>query len=610
MANMQDFRHADTRTSKSDTDRDNDGSTIELPVAKRRVQDAMKWRKAAHYDENWAKLIKMYASQYDYPELSNYEDIIAPNLMFSTANVIIPSIVVNYPKITVSARTPQGEANAQIVEAAANYNWQRYDFHDELKLAIKDFVIIGHGWVKTTWCLKEETVDVPRDEWTEMAQMALQEKYAAMEKARTSGLGVTFPEDEEVLASVPTTKVQVTEDRPEVKRISPFDVYIDPDATRIEDARWIAQRLYIPLSEAKDNEDWDPKARKSLVGTAMSEAKKEYDLTFEGEDRGTETDFAVVWEYYDLLENAMCVFADGADKFLVKPEPVEWPFGHPFVPAWNYSIPEKLYPLGDLETILPLQMELALTRTQMVNDRKRFRRMYMYKPEELGPDGLAAITSSDDNALIPVDSDQPFSEIFQAVATSSLPPEFYNQTAMILDDMNMVSGVTEYQRGSVAEVRRTATEASMIQDMSNARSAEKLSKIESMISHVARQCVQLAQIFLSTEQVARITGPEGAVQWVPYTPDQVQGEYDFSVEAGSTQPMNESFRRQSAMQLLDAMAPFLQLGVIDPFKLAEHVLRNGFGIKDPSSFIAQPPPMAPGMGPGGVPPDAGMPPAM
>ena len=199
----------------------------------------------------------------------------------------------------------------------------------------------------------------------------------------------------------------------------------------------------------------------------------------------------------------------------MKPTAFPYPFGHPFVFMLNHVVPEKLYPMGDLESILPLQIELALTRTQMVNDRKRFRRMYMYKPELIGPDGLAALTSSDDNALIPVDSDGPFGEVIAPMATTALPPEFYNQTAMILDDMDRTSAVTEYQRGSVSEVRRTATEASMIQDMSNARSADKLATIEQSIGEVAERCVQLAQEFLTTEQVAKIIGPDGGTEWVP-----------------------------------------------------------------------------------------------
>lgn len=574
----------------------------------RRVNDAMVWRKNAGFDEKWAKIIKLYANQYEYSELAGYSDIVAPNMMFSTANVIVPSVMVNYPKVAVTARRPEDADKARTVEAMVNYYWQHLDFQDELRLVVKDFVTLGLGITKVTWLLEEEEEDTPYDKYVEDIQEALTERAMGMLQAEQAGLDMSFPSEEEIIGSIPTTRTIAVQDRPHCERVSPFDVYIDPDATRFKNARWVAQRMYVPLDEAKRHEAWDGQARKKLKGTAMSQAKKDYDLMFSGEERGRESDFVVVWEYYDLIAGKVCTFAEGCDKFLVEPTDFPYPFGHPFVFMLNHVVPEKLYPMGDLESILPLQIELALTRTQMVNDRKRFRRMYMYKPELIGPDGLAALTSSDDNALIPVDSDGPFGEVIAPMATTALPPEFYNQTAMILDDMDRTSAVTEYQRGSVAEVRRTATEASMIQDMSNARSADKLATIERAIGEVAQRCVQLTQEFLTTEQVAKIIGPDGGTEWVPYDREAVQGEFDFVVEAGSTQPTNESFRRQSALQLLDAMAPFIQAGVVDPAKLAEHVLRNGFGVKDPSAFIMQQP--APQAGaPAGMPPEAaqGMP---
>lgn len=575
-----------------------------------KVEGAMKWRRDAKYDDKWSKIIKIYANQYDYPELSGYDDIIAPNMLFSTANVIIPSIMVNYPKITVTARKPEDQPSARVVEAMANYNWEHYNFQEEVRMVTKDFVTLGHGIAKVTWVLREEERELERDEWVSAVQQALLEVAEGKDSAEAAGMDVQFPTDEEVVGAVSTKQMFVVEDHAHVERVSPFDIYIDPDATRLKDARWIAQRIYMPLAEARNKEGWSAAARKRLKGTAMSDAKKDYDLMFTGEERGRDATFAVIWEYYDMVHGKMCVFAEGCDMFLSAPADFPYPFGHPFVFGLNYLVPEKLYPIGDLEAILPLQMELAFTRTQMVNDRKRFRRMYMYKPEVLGPDGLAALLSSDDNAMIPIDTDGAFGDALAPIATTPLPPEFYNQTAMILDDINMVSGVTEYQRGQVAEVRRTATEAAMIQDMSNARSADKLTIIEKMISDIAQRCVQLAQEFLTTDQVAKVTGPNGAVAWMPYTREDVQGEFDFHVEAGSTQPMNDTFRRQSAMQLLDVMAPFISAGVVDPAKLAQHVMREGFGIKDTDQFMMQQ--QQPGMGgppgaPGG-PQSVGMPP--
>lgn len=571
-----------------------------LNVYKRRVEHAVKWRQDAKYDETWSKLIKLYANRYGYDELSQYDDIIAPNMVFSTVNVIVPSVAVNYPKITVTARKPHDEMRASVVEAATNYNWRHFDVHDEFRQATKDFVIIGHGWLKTIWSFVQSERDWTPETFQAEAQARLMERQQAIAQAAQAGISESeFPSEEDVLASIPEMQPYIKEDQPLVQRVSPFDMYVDPDATTLKDARWIAHRMYIPIEVARKKEEWSRSARERIKPTGMSEAKKNTDITYDGEQRGSETEFAVVWEFYDLVNNKVSTFADGCDSFLVKPAMVPYAFPHPFIFIQNYEVPDKFYPLGDVEVVLPLQMELALTRTQMINDRKRFRRMYMYREAEIGEDGVNAILSGDDNVMINVQGDRPFAELLAPVATTGFTPEAYNQTAMILDDVNLATGVTEYQRGAMSEIRRTATEANMIQDGANARAADKLALIERGISKVASNMVALAQQFLTTDQVAKIVGEDGAVAWVPYSRDDIVGEFDFEVEAGSTQPQNESFRRQSALQMMDAMAPFVSAGVVNPFKLAEHVLRNGFGVKNPNEFLMQPVP-PPGMLPGGA----------
>lgn len=582
-----------------------------------RVQGAVKWRKDAKFDETWSKLIKLYANRYEYPELDGYQDVIAPNMVFSTVNVIVPSIVVNYPKITVTAAKQEFEQTAATVEAVANYHWRHFDVHKEFRAVVKDFAVLGHGWCKTTWEYEEKQESWTMEEWQAEAQKALMELEMRRAQAEAVGMPIELPSEEQVLASIPKRKTVVTKDNPIVERISPFDIFVDPNACRLKDAAWIAQRMYIPYEKAVKRKEWDQVARDRMSKTTMKAAKEDVDVNYDNEERLGDSSFVVVWEFYDLLEGTVETFAEGADRHLLKPARIPFAFENPFVYVTNYEVPEKFYPIGDVEAVAPLQMELALTRTQMVNDRKRYRRMYMVREDEVGPDGMDAMRSGDDNALILVEGDRPFGDIVAPMATQALPPEFYNQTAMILDDINMVSGVSEYQRGSVAEIRRTATEAAMIQDASNARAADKLAIVERAIGEVAQRLVQLSQQFLGTPQVAKIVGEDGATAWVPYSREDIQGEFDYSVEAGSTQPQNETARRQAAMQMMDAMAPFISMGVINANKVAEHVLRNGFGIKNPAEFMMAPPaadPMMAGGDPNAMPPGGmlggGMPPPM
>ena len=114
--------------------------------------------------------------------------------------------------------------------------------------------------------------------------------------------------------------------------------------------------------------------------------------------------------------------------------------------------------------------------------------------------------------------------------------------------------------------------------------------------------IQLLQQYMTGEAVVRVIGENGSPLWLTYDADYIQGQFDYEVEAGSTQPQNETFRRQSAMQMIDAMAPFAQAGVINMPEMAKYILQFGFGVKDPEQFIQAPPPPPPAMGPGAGPP--------
>jgi len=267
-------------------------------------------------------------------------------------------------------------------------------------------------------------------------------------------------------------------------------------------------------------------------------------------------------------------------------------FGHPYVMIRNYDVPDYFYPMGDLEAIEPLQRELNATRTQMMNHRKRYSRKYLFKESAFDADGRDALESDYDNVLVPVSSDENLTNVvvpFPAVVT---PPEFYRQSDIIEGDIQTVSGISEYQRGGLPEIRRTATEAAIVQDAANARAADKLATIEASIAEVAYRLVILAQQFMTGEQVARIVGKDGEPLWVTFDTEYIAGEFDYEVEAGSTAPANDSFRRQMALQMVDAMAPFAGAGIVNMPALAAHVLQFGFGVKNPDQFVtAGPPPM-------------------
>ena len=563
--------------------------TEQFETMKSRLESARRWRDDQGYDALWTRMVDLYRGKHWPRTTYSKEDLVVVNLAFSTVNVIAPSVSVNHPKVVVSPNSPDNQDRAAFVEAVVNHMWRHHDYQTPFKRAVKDFLIFGHGWIKVGWQFLEQERTLAEAERSEMMAEARGEvdAFAMMNPLMAAEL----PTETDIAASLPETAMTIVEDQPFVERVSPYDIFVDPEATSLDDARWIAQRIIRPLDEAQRDKRYKPSARKRLdadasTGTGYNDRDDVEQYLFD-EER------VVVYEFYDIAENTMSVCSQSGDEFLVDPVPMPYAYGQPFVMLRNYDVPDQFYPIGDLEAIQSLQEELDKTRTQLVNARKRYARKYLYHERSFGPEGREALESDEDGRLVPVvDENKPLSEVVIPMPQIPLSADVYNVSAIIEQDINMVSGVSEYARGQMPEIRRTATEASIIADAGNARAADKLAIVELALSHIARRVVQVMQQYMTGEQMARVSTTGGGNLFVTYTRDDITGEYDFAIEAGSTQPMNDTIRKNQAVNLLNAMAPLVGT-VINPAELAKHVLQQGFDIKDPEKFIIQQQPQLP-----------------
>jgi len=553
---------------------------------KQRLDLARRWRDDEGYDRTWRRLNDLYRGKHWPSTTIANQDMIAVNLAFSTINVIAPSVAVNHPKIVVQASNPEDTETAVISEAIVNYLWRHYDFRKPFRRSVKDFLIFGHGWLKVGWRFVEQEQMLGDGELDDLyTQSVMEVDQAAF---ADPFIAADLPTDEEIAANLPSTAMRIVEDQPFVERVSPFDVFVDPEATCMEDIQWIAQQIIRPLAEVKKDKRYKASVRKRLGPDAGVRNAWDNPIN-DGAEYLDDVERVTLYEYYDVASNTMSVCAANGDEFLADPTPMPYAYGQPFVMLRNYDIPDFFYPIGDLESIEPLQLELDKTRSQLMNDRKRYGRKYLYHERSFGPEGREALESDDDGRLVPViDENKPLSDVVIPMPQTPLSPEIYAYSNIIEQDINTVSGVNEYARGQMPEIRRTATEASIIADAANARAADKLAIIEIAISAVARRVLQLLQQYMTGEQVARITGREGEDIFYQYTREDIAGEYDFTVEGGSTMPMNDTIRKQQAVSLLNAIAPLVGT-VIDPSALAMHVLREGFDIKNPERFMMQQP---------------------
>ena len=556
----------------------------------REVERARKFRKDSGYDELWARLRTLYQGETKISDLPADADFIAVNVAFSTINVIYPSVSAGIPTISIMANDPELEGNALVVQEIMNFAWKHWDVQPAFRASIKDFLMFGHGWSKVGWRYVEETR--PRTE-----EEMMEEYQAMVEEATQAGIEdpsqiPVLPSNDEIAANLASTTAVVLEDRPFAEHVSILDMFVNPEATSMNDIKWIAQRVVRPVEEVRRDENYSASARKKVKGSHVS-----YDTTDprrKADEASTDSpDLVELWEFYDVMDGVMCIFETDSDDFLVKPSNMPYHFGHPYEMIRNYEIPDIFYPIGDLEMLWPLQQELNKTRSDMLNFRVAYARKYLARRNAFTPGDEKKLASRKDGEIIWVEDDNlDLSQIVATMPINNLDSNLFNWSEQIISDIQEVSGVSEYARGTGGS-SRTATEASLIQDAMNARSGEKLAIVEAFATGNARKLLKIMQQFMTGDQVARITGPAGETKWLLYDRESIQGEYDFTVEAGSTQPNNETFRRQKAIAMANTLSGFVGMGVVNPQELAKHILQEGFAIRNPEKFLLAPPPPGP-----------------
>lgn len=563
-----------------------------LAQFRKRTSTSKAWRENT-YDKNWTRLIDLYRGK-QFSALGD-RDNIAVNICFSTINVIAPSVAVNYPKIQVGARDETNQDAAEIVTAAVNYWWRRYKWRDDIKKAVKDSLIIGGGWVKLGWKYGEK--DRPLTSEERAAHTSSLQEQANQAAMADPAIAADLPTDTDIEDMVPDSVKDVSVDRPFVERVSPFDIFIDPEATCDNDLKWIAQRIVAPLERVQSDPRYNVTARNKLRPDASMSPRwrdkngitvKSPRANGSGDDRTDDIKRVTLWEFWDIEHEFYCVYAEAGDGFLVDPTDNPFPFPHPFVFLPNYEVPDQFYSVGDLEMIEPMQHELNAVRSDMANHRKRWQRAYLINVDKLDSEAMAALASDKDGRLVPVHGDVQLGDIVLPIPQTPLDAQMYNYSQTIEQDVELISGITEYQRGSAPEIRRTATEANLIQSGTDARVSDKLAQVEHFIAEVAERVVQLAQQYLTGEEVVRTLGPMGGQQWKTFTREEIQGEYDFMVEAGSTQPRDETYYRNLSLQMLQTLSPFFNT-LIDAPNLIAHVLKEGFLVNDVQNFFVKQP---------------------
>jgi hypothetical protein len=487
------------------------------------------------------------------------------NMVLPHVSMMINTIVSRDPKFVVIPTDGDPdvvEKNARIAKNVLEYFWQRTDATQSLRDATQDMVILGNGFLKTGWSYSETTVDKTPD----MQNIEVQDLIsAAQDVALETGVPLTEQTMTEIVESVSMTQQLVETDEPYVEYVSPYDMFLPATARRINNARWVAQRIRIPIEELKENKLFDKEAVDNLKSdTGYTDPTTQ--MMYENTEEGLPPVFtqATIFEFYDMKSKTVSIFQLDAEKALYEgPIPYEHRFS-PYVHLRNFSDGgSTIWAFGDMENIAGVQLMINEIMHSELNDLKRVGNKYFINKNVYTPEIGKALQDNRPDLVIPVDlpNNMTMNEVLQPVQRLGTPSDNYVMERKLQDYMQSILGITDFQMGNVAAASRVSgTASAAIEGASTTRALDKLQNVEKASEEVGLRILALCQQFLDNQKAIRIAGADAPL-WLQVTESDIKGEFSIDVESGSTSAINPASRYRQGMELLQLIVPSLvQLG--------------------------------------------------
>ena len=522
----------------------------------------------------WSRFIDEFKNEWGWLQRTVKIPLIPTNLIYSYTKTEIARLYFRDPWITVNPKRIEDIGASQIAEQIINYIWGELALKSEIKKALLDAILVGHGWIKCGYVATFGTVESQPKEEPKRGPGRPPKKVAEVETSE-------YVKSENVFSYHVPYK----------------DILFDPSASfpAPHNARWMAHKIIKPLRAIKESGIYDH-TDELKTSSALADPKADYD-TGDGGTASTAKDkdvrTATLYEIYDLDNMRVVTVSSGCPYYLNKINYPEWlSGGFPFSMLAFNPVPGDVFPLSDVAPQEPLVIEMMKIASLWINHLKRWNRQIFIEPDLFTDEELDKFKDGNDGAIIraqgPIKDKY---DIPQYPAVQQDSYQIYNEAYKLYQ---VVSGQTPADQGGQAKVpTRTLGELRLQMMGGHARADEKVDVLEDFIAEIARKLLGIMQKKYDLPKITRIVGTQsvqkklqgplgqrpsaqpnamgGQVNPIAaqsFTSDfsfswnrqDILGEMDVDVVAGSTVPMD----RESQLQILEKMIPLLPAAGVTP----------------------------------------------
>lgn len=355
---------------------------------------------------------------------------------------------------------------------------------------------------------------------------------------------------------------RVVRDQPLIRWLNFWeDVRVDPDSLRTRRARWMARRITVPHDEFVEDQSIKQEYREgehALKATVRPEDTPD-DNPYTRDKRSTpsDPDWISYWEVWDRSKMQRLLVHESCDGYLNANDDFSWPFemeykDDPFPITILHAKEDPFGPMS-ISEFRPIEdqiWERVRLRSVQGAIARRSAPKYVFEKGAATKDQLNKLQKSD---LLSMNEVQSIGKI-QLLPAPEIPQAFYQWDGQIAEDLGNASGFSEFENNRLAN---TATEASIAEGRSNMRREERTRKIENFVVAVLSKVLMLTQQ-LQNRETTFIIDPENLLQGAPevfnVTKEQIQGEFELEMIAGSMEHVNVESLKRDLLKFLEIAA--------------------------------------------------------
>jgi len=517
-----------------------------------RINTAKNYIKREYEEIGVDRFIAEYRGEYDV-KLANMQ--VPPiNEVYAYVDTLLSNLIFRDPYIAVNAKKTGTVQGAWILEQAVNYYWRELKTKEEIELELIDTALAGNGWHKNGI------------------------------KVTSTGGSESLKVDQKFFSN----------------RVNFRDIVWNVGSRRPPfDCVWMAQRIVKPTMEAK--KQYGDRATGLKGGKHPCLSDTEYEQAAFKDD----LNFSTLWEIWDTETKEILLVAEDHDRFLKKP--VRWPEyldEFPFSRLIFSQIPDYAFGIPDIKPQEPQILETIKLVAMFLNHVKRFSRQYAMRAGSIKESEVEKFEKGIDGAIIKINMAQgSLSEAIQPIQYAPFQPEVFNLLGILDQIKKNISGQPNINRGAPERTSsRTIGELEMIQEGSKSRTDRKIDRLETHIENIARHMIAHMQAHLDLPTMIKITGmpPQEILQafqgkineqtlTLNFSKEEIQGEYDVEVRAGSTIPLNKTNETRILQSLLEQSVRLAGAKELPPLveTIIAEILRNLEVKSVESAFIQQ-----------------------